>query len=73
MPIEGASLIAGKLAILSLKDVASVVKIHSLDGKFEREAKMPDLARPAGSLADSIAPRCSTRFVSDHAIDGLPV
>jgi len=64
MPIEGASLIAGKLAILSLKDVASVVKIHSLDGKFEREAKMPGLGSASGLVGRFDRPEMFYSFSS---------
>jgi prolyl oligopeptidase len=48
MPMEGANLVAGKIAVLSLKDVASVVRLYSLDGKFERQAKMPGLGSSSG-------------------------
>jgi prolyl oligopeptidase len=48
MPIEGASLVAGKLGVLSLQDVASVVRLHSLDGALEREVPMPGLGSASG-------------------------
>jgi RHS repeat-associated protein len=36
-PIEGASLVAGQLGVLSLQDVASVVRLYTLDGKLVRD------------------------------------
>lgn len=48
MPIEGANLIAGRIAILSLKDVASVVRVYSLNGKFETQARLPGLGSASG-------------------------
>jgi len=48
MPIEGASLIAGKIGVLSLQDVASVVRLYSLDGKLERDVQMPGLGSASG-------------------------
>jgi prolyl oligopeptidase len=48
MPIEGASLIAGRIGVLSLQDVASVVRLYSLDGKLERDVAMPDLGSASG-------------------------
>ena len=48
MPIEGASLVAGRLAILSLQDVASVVRLHALDGSLEREVPLPGLGSASG-------------------------
>ncbi len=48
MPIEGASLIAGRIGVLSLQDVASIVRLYSLDGKLEREVPMPGLGSASG-------------------------
>jgi prolyl oligopeptidase len=48
LPIEGASLVAGKLALLALQDVASVVRLHGLDGKLQREVAMPGLGSASG-------------------------
>src|SRR5688500_7985365 len=48
MPIEGASLVAGRIGTLSLQDVASVVRLYSLDGKLEREVPMPGLGSASG-------------------------
>ena len=48
MPIEGSSLVAGRIGILSLQDVASVVRLYSLDGKLEREVPMPGLGSASG-------------------------
>ena len=49
-PIESASLVAGKLAVLSLQDVASVVRLHSLDGARAREVSMPGIGSASGLL-----------------------
>jgi prolyl oligopeptidase len=43
MPIESASLVAGRIAILALSDVASTIRLHSLDGRFERNMTLPGL------------------------------
>src|SRR5207237_742641 len=48
LPIEGASLIAGRIGVLSLQDVASVVRLYSLNGKLEREVPMPGLGSASG-------------------------
>src|SRR5207237_8127678 len=48
LPIEGASLIAGRIGVLSLQDVASVVRLYSLDGKLERQVPMPGLGSASG-------------------------
>ena len=50
MPIEGASLVAGRIGTLSLQDVASVVRLYSLDGKLEREVPMPGLGSASGMI-----------------------
>ena len=47
-PIEGASLVAGRIGVLSLQDVASVVHLYSLAGKLEREVPMPALGSADG-------------------------
>ena len=41
MPIENATLVAGRIGVLSLQDVASVIRLYSLDGKLERTLPMP--------------------------------
>ncbi len=48
LPIQGASLVAGRLGVLSLKDVASVVRLYSLRGALEREVPMPGLGYASG-------------------------
>ncbi len=48
LPIEAASLVAGRLGVLALQDVASVVRLYSLDGKLEREVPMPGLGSASG-------------------------
>lgn len=48
--IQGASLIAGRLGVLSLQHVASVVRLYSLDGTLERDVPMPGLGSASGLL-----------------------
>ncbi len=50
MPIEGASLVAGQIGVLSLQDVASVVKLYTLDGKLLRDVRMPGLGSASGLI-----------------------
>ena len=47
-PIEGASLVAGRIGVLSLRDVASVVRLYTLDGTLERDVPMPGLGSASG-------------------------
>jgi prolyl oligopeptidase len=64
MPIEGASLVAGRIALLSLKDVASVVRLYSLDGKLEREVPMPGLGAASGLVGRFDRPEMFYSFSS---------
>jgi prolyl oligopeptidase len=64
MPIEGASLVAGRLGILSLQDVASVVRLHTLDGKLEREVPMPGLGSASGIIGRFDRPELFYVFTS---------
>jgi prolyl oligopeptidase len=48
LPIESASLVAGRIGVLALEDVASVVRLYSLSGKLEREVQMPGLGSASG-------------------------
>jgi prolyl oligopeptidase len=41
--IDGVSLVGGKLSIAYLKDVASHLEVHDLDGKLVREVALPTL------------------------------
>lgn len=41
--LEGVSIVGGKLVAQYLKDVASQVKIFSIDGKFEKDLKLPGI------------------------------
>jgi prolyl oligopeptidase len=50
MPIEGSSLVAGRIGVLSLQDVSSVVRLYSLDGQLEREVEMPGLGSASGLI-----------------------
>jgi prolyl oligopeptidase len=64
MPIEGASLIAGRLGVLSLQDVASVVRLYGLDGKLEREVPMPGLGSASGLVGRFDRPELFFSFSS---------
>ena len=50
MPIEGASLVAGQIGVLTLQDVASTVKLYSLDGRTAREVPMPGIGSASGLI-----------------------
>ena len=64
MPIEGASLVAGRIGVLSLQDVASVVRLYSLDGKLEREVPMPGLGSASGLVGRFDRPELFFSFSS---------
>ena len=42
-PIEASSLVAGQIGVQTLQDVASAVRLYSLDGKQFKEMKLPGL------------------------------
>ena len=50
MPIENASLVAGRVGVLTLQDVASVLKLYSLEGKISREVQLPGLGSASGLI-----------------------
>jgi prolyl oligopeptidase len=56
--LEGFSLTGGRIVVNSLEDVKSRLKIHALDGKFEREIPLPSI----GSASTAIG-----RFSSSEA------
>jgi prolyl oligopeptidase len=64
MPIEGASLVAGRIGTLSLRDVASVVRLYSLDGTLEREVPMPGLGSASGLVGRFDRPELFFSFTS---------
>ena len=64
MPIEGASLVAGRIGMLSLQDVASVVRLYSLDGKLEREVPLPGLGSASGIIGRFDRPELFYVFTS---------
>ena len=64
MPIEAASLVAGRIGTLSLQDVASVVRLYSLDGKLEREVPMPGLGSASGLVGRFDRPELFYSFTS---------
>jgi prolyl oligopeptidase len=48
LPLEWASLVAGRIGVLKLRDVASEVRLHRLDGALEREVPLPGLGSASG-------------------------
>ena len=64
MPIEGSSLVAGRIGVLSLQDVASVVRLYTLDGKLEREVPMPGLGSASGLVGRFDRPELFFTFSS---------
>jgi len=64
MPLEGSSLVAGRIGVLSLQDVASVVRLYSLDGKLEREVPMPGLGSASGLVGRFDRPELFFAFSS---------
>ncbi|MDF2773259.1 MAG: prolyl oligopeptidase [Geminicoccaceae bacterium] len=64
MPIEGASLVAGRIGVLSLQDVASVVRLYSLDGKLERDVPLPGLGSASGLVGRFDRPELFYSFTS---------
>ncbi len=64
MPIEDASLVAGQIGILSLQDVASVVKLYTLEGKLVRDVKMPGLGSASGLIGRFDRPEIFYSFTS---------
>ena len=67
MPVEGASLVAGRIGTLSLQDVASVVRLYSLDGRLEREVAMPGLGSASGLVGRFDRPELFYVFTSPLA------
>ena len=63
-PIEGASLVAGQIGVLSLEDVASVVRLYSLDGKTSREVELPGLGSASGLIGRFDRPEIFYAFTS---------
>jgi prolyl oligopeptidase len=64
LPMEGASLVAGRIGVLSLQDVASVVRLYTLDGKLEREVPMPGLGSASGLIGRFDRPELFFSFSS---------
>jgi prolyl oligopeptidase len=64
LPIEAASLVAGRLGVLALQDVASVVRLYTLDGKLEREVPMPGLGSASGLVGRFDRPELLYSYVS---------
>ena len=64
MPIEGASLVAGRIGVLTLQDVASVVRLHRLDGTLERDLPLPGLGTASGLIGRMDRPEIFYTFTS---------
>jgi prolyl oligopeptidase len=64
LPMEGASLVSGRIGVLSLQDVASVVRLYSLDGKLERDVPMPGLGSASGLVGRFDRPELFFSFSS---------
>jgi prolyl oligopeptidase len=64
MPIEGASMVSGHIGMLSLQDVASVVKLYTLDGKLARDVPMPGLGTASGLMGRFDRPEIFYSFAS---------
>jgi prolyl oligopeptidase len=64
MPIEGASLVAGHIGVLSLQDVASVVRLYTLEGKLVRNVEMPGLGTASGLIGRFDRPEIFYSFTS---------
>lgn len=43
MPLEWASLVAGRIGVMTLRDVISELRLYGLDGTLERDVPMPGL------------------------------
>jgi prolyl oligopeptidase len=63
-PIEGASMVAGQIGVLSLQDVASVVTLYGLDGKLARDVQMPGLGSASGLIGRFDRPEIFYSFTS---------
>jgi prolyl oligopeptidase len=63
-PVEGSSLVAGRVGVLSLQDVASVVRLYSLTGALEREVPMPGLGSASGLIGRFDRPEIFYAFTS---------
>ena len=67
IPIDAAALVAGRLAVSFLRDVASVVRLHTLDGALEREVAMPSLGTASGIVGRFDRPELFYSFTSPLA------
>ncbi|MBC8088759.1 MAG: S9 family peptidase [Phycisphaerae bacterium] len=63
-PLEGAATGGGKLFLAYLKDVASRVYVHSMDGRLEGEIALPGIGTAAGFSGESDATSVFYSFAS---------
>ena len=64
MPIEVSSLVAGQIGLLTLQDVASVMRLYSPDGRQSKEVKLPGLGSASGLLGRFDRPEILYSFTS---------
>jgi len=64
MPIQNAALVAGHIGLLTLQDVASVVRLYAVDGKLVRDVKMPGLGSASGLKGRFDRPEIFYEFTS---------
>jgi len=57
-------MVAGQIGILSLQDVASVVKLYALDGTLARDVQMPGLGSASGLIGRFDRPEIFYSFTS---------
>ncbi len=48
-PLQGVGLIAGRIGTTNLEDVASTARLYTLEGKLDREIKLPGLGTTGGA------------------------
>lgn len=63
-PIEGSSLVAGRIGVLSLHDVASAVQLYGLDGSLERAVPLPGLGTASKLIGRFDRPELFYAFTS---------
>ncbi|MGE5246256.1 MAG: prolyl oligopeptidase family serine peptidase [Betaproteobacteria bacterium] len=62
--IDSASLVAGRVAVNALEDVASVVRLYSLDGALDATVKTPGLGAVSGPVGRFDRPEVFYSFTS---------
>ena len=62
--IEGSNLVAGRLAVTTLEDVASVIRLYTLDGKLQRTVALPGLGAASAVMGRFDRPEMFYSFTS---------